>query len=86
MLTITDLGCCRHNVRHLRLFGPEAYVMHDVLANLPGDAECHTYICHHGYSHRLAVEIDVPAAVAEAEKKSRLVSRNGKNHRNLKIV
>jgi hypothetical protein len=72
MMIVNDLGCVRHQVRQLRLFGPEAQVMHDLIANLPGDKEYHTYICSHGHSHRLVVELDVPGAVAGLSKPRRI--------------
>lgn len=54
MLTITDLGCDRHNLRQVTLSGVEAELMTDVLYNLTNDGEFHTYICEYGHSHRLS--------------------------------
>ena len=56
MLLITDFGCDLHLLRRLKYFGPEAQVMRDVIANLHSEDDCHTYICEHGHTHRLAVE------------------------------
>ena len=53
MLTITDLGCDRHNLRHVTLSGVEAELMTDVLYNLSNDGEFHTYICECGHTHRI---------------------------------
>lgn len=57
MLLVTDFGCDLHLLRRLR---PEAQVMREVIANLPSDGNNHTYICEHGRSHRLMVEVQVP--------------------------
>jgi len=54
MLTITDLGCDRHNLRHVTLSGVEAELMTDVLYNLSNDGEFHTYICECGHTHRIS--------------------------------
>jgi hypothetical protein len=64
MMIVSDLGCARHQSRQLRLFGPEAQVMHDLIANLQGNQDYRTYICGYGHSHRLVVELDVPGMVA----------------------
>ena len=53
MLTITDLGCNRHNQRQLTLGGLEAEIMGDILYNLPKDGDFHTFICEHGHTHRI---------------------------------
>jgi hypothetical protein len=75
MMIVNDLGCIRHQLRQLRLFGPEAEVMHDLIANLPGDRECRTYICSQGNSHRLTVELDVPELVANMPRSARVIRR-----------
>ncbi len=64
MLMVTDFGCCRHVERHLKFFGPEAKVMENVVANLPAEGDCHTYICDYGYSHRLTMAIQMPEVLA----------------------
>lgn len=73
MMIVNDLGCVRHQVRQLRLFGPEAQVMHDLIANLPGTNDYHTYICCHGHSHRLVVELDVPRVMGGLPKPGRVL-------------
>lgn len=60
MLMVTDFGCDLHLPRRLKYFGPEAQVMREVIANLPADGDNHTYICEHGHSHRLLVEVQIP--------------------------
>jgi hypothetical protein len=57
MLTITDLGCDRHNLRQVTLSGVEAEMMTDVLYNLTHDGEFHTYICECGHTHRISFNI-----------------------------
>ena len=54
MLTITDLGCDRHNRRQVTLNGVEAEMMTDVLYNLTNDGDFHTYICECGHTHRIS--------------------------------
>ena len=54
MLTITDLGCDRHNRRQVMLSGVEAEMMTDVLYNLTNDGDFHTYICECGHTHRIS--------------------------------
>lgn len=65
MLVITDCGCDLHLLRRLKYFGAKAQVMRDVIANLPTDGDCHTYICEHGYSHRLRVEVQMPESLSD---------------------
>jgi len=59
MLTITDLGCSRHNRRQFSLDGVQAEIMGDILYNLPSDGESHTFICEHGHTHRISFNIQV---------------------------
>jgi hypothetical protein len=65
MLTITDLGCDRHNQRQVMLSGVEAEMMTDVLYNLTNDGDFHTYICECGHTHRISF-------IAQEEKLCRL--------------
>lgn len=60
MLVVTDFGCDLHRLRRLKYLGSEAQVMREVIANLPADSYNHTYICEHGRSHRLMVEMEMP--------------------------
>lgn len=57
MLTITDLGCNRHNQRQVTLSGVEAELVSDVLYNLTNDGDFHTYICECGHTHRISFNI-----------------------------
>ena len=59
MLTITDLGCNRHNQRQFTLGGVEAEIMGDILYNLPNDGDFHTFICEHGHTHRISFNIQL---------------------------
>jgi hypothetical protein len=59
MLTITDLGCNRHNRRQVTLSGVEAEIVADVLYNLGSDGDCHTYICECGHTHRISFNTQV---------------------------
>jgi len=54
MLTITDLGCDRHNRRQVTFNGVEAEMMTDFLYNLTKVGEFHTYICECGHTHRIS--------------------------------
>jgi hypothetical protein len=67
MITVTDFGCGLHPVRELKYSGLEAKVMGDVVANLPSEGHCHTYICDQGHSHRLMVIMQVPYGLAAEE-------------------
>ena len=66
MLLITDFGCDLHRLRQLKYFGPEAQVMRVVIANLQPEGDCHTYICEHGHTHRLAVAAPMAEAATDA--------------------
>ena len=59
MLTITDLGCDRHNQRQVTLNGAEAEMMADVLYNLSHDGDFHTFICECGQTHRISFNAPV---------------------------
>jgi hypothetical protein len=59
MLTITDLGCKRHNRRQFTLGGHEAEIMIDILYNLPNDGDFHTFICEYGHTHRISFNLQL---------------------------
>jgi hypothetical protein len=59
MLTITDLGCDRHNRRQVTLDGVEAEMISDVFYNLDKDGDFHTYICECGHTHRISFNTQV---------------------------
>lgn len=67
MLIITDFGCDLHLRRKLKYFGSESLVLENVLANLPSEGDCHTYICEHGHTHRLLVDLRLSEALNEGE-------------------
>ncbi len=64
MLTLTDFGCSLHLERQLKYSGPEAEAVANIVANLPSEGACHTYICDEGHTHRLLVVAQVPRAAA----------------------
>jgi hypothetical protein len=59
MLTITDLGCKRHNRRQFTFGGDEAELVREILYNLPNDGECHTFICEYGHTHRISFHLQL---------------------------
>ena len=59
MLTITDLGCNRHDRCQFTLNGVEAEIMGDILYNLPNDGDSHTFICEYGHTHRISFTIQL---------------------------
>jgi hypothetical protein len=58
MLTVTDSGCRLHQQRHFTFVGEEAEVIEGVLRNLPKTGNCLSYLCEHGYSHRISFNED----------------------------
>jgi hypothetical protein len=59
MLTITDLGCNKHDRCQFTLGGVEAEIMGDILYNLPNDGDSHTFICEYGHTHRISFTIQL---------------------------
>jgi hypothetical protein len=57
MLTITDLGCTKHNQRQFSYIGVEAEMLGDILYSLPSDGNSYTFICEHGHTHRISFNI-----------------------------
>ncbi len=57
MLTITDLGCIKHNQRQFSYIGVEAEMLGDILYSLPSDGDSYTFICEHGHTHRISYNI-----------------------------
>jgi hypothetical protein len=78
MLTITDLGCDRHNRRQLTLGGVEAEIMGDVLYNLPNDGDSHTFICEYGHTHRISFTIQLEKLYRLSDMFSKKRGRSGK--------
>ena len=77
MLTITDLGCNRHNRRQFTLGGVEAEIMGDILYNLSNDGDSYTFICEHGHTHRISFNIQQHYPV----RKLHVVARGQNLHR-----
>ena len=78
MLTITDLGCDRHNLRQVTLSGVEAEMMTDVLYNLTNDGDFHTYICECGHTHRISFNIQKEKLFRLSAMFSKKVGRSGR--------
>ena len=78
MLTITDLGCNRHNPRQFSLDGVQAEIMGDILYNLPNDGDSHTFICEHGHTHRVSFTIQLEKLYRLSDMFSRKRGRSGR--------
>jgi hypothetical protein len=78
MITITDLGCDRHNRRQVTLSGVEAEMMADVLYNLTNDGDFHTYICECGHTHRVSFSTQVEKFFRLSVMFSQKVRRSGR--------
>ncbi|MGA7561820.1 MAG: hypothetical protein WBW55_01285 [Desulfobaccales bacterium] len=69
MIEIIDFGCNEHNWRQVTFTEPDADFVKACIYNLPKDGKYHTYICAHGYTHRIR-EIKMPyVALAPAYEK-----------------
>ncbi len=53
MIEIIDFGCNEHNWRQVTFTDPDADFVKACIYNLPKDGKYHTYICTHGYTHRI---------------------------------
>ncbi len=78
MLTITDLGCNRHDRCQFTLGGVEAEIMGDILYNLPNDGDSHTFICEYGHTHRISFTIQLEKLFRLSAMFSRKRVRSGK--------
>jgi hypothetical protein len=78
MLTITDLGCNRHDRCQFTLSGVEAEIMGDILYNLPNDGDSHTFICKYGHTHRISFTIQLEKLYRLSTLFSRKRVRSGK--------
>lgn len=78
MLTITDLGCNRHDRCQFTLGGVEAEIMGDILYNLPNDGDSHTFICEYGHTHRISFTIQLEKLYRLSAMFSRKRLRSGK--------
>jgi hypothetical protein len=57
MLTITDCGCCKHKARQVKFSGDKATMVERLIANLLMVGKGYTYLCEHGYTHRLILNL-----------------------------
>ncbi|MGB8992956.1 MAG: hypothetical protein WCD80_12950 [Desulfobaccales bacterium] len=57
MLTITDCGCYKHKARQVKFSGDKATMVERLVANLLVVEEGYTYLCEHGYTHRLVLNL-----------------------------
>jgi hypothetical protein len=78
MLTITDLGCNRHDRYQFTLGGAEAEIMGDILYNLPNDGDSHIFICEYGHTHRIRFTIQLEKLYRLSAMFSRKRGRSGK--------
>ena len=58
MLTITDCGCYKHKPRQVKFSGDKATMVERLIANLLVVESGYTYLCEHGYTHRLILNLD----------------------------
>jgi hypothetical protein len=56
MSNLTDYGCRQHQAQQIALTGATASLVGHLIVNLPLTCGGHTYICEHGYTHRLTLE------------------------------
>jgi hypothetical protein len=78
MLTITDLGCDRHDQCQFMLAGVEAEIMGDILYNLPNDGNSHTFICEYGHTHLISFTIQLEKLYRLSARFSGKRGRSGK--------
>ncbi len=57
MLTITDCGCYRHKACQVKFSGDNATMVERLVANLLIVGKGYTYLCEHGYTHRLVLNL-----------------------------
>ena len=57
MLTITDCGCYKHKTRQVKFSGDKATMVERLVANLLVVESGYTYLCEHGYTHRLILNL-----------------------------
>jgi hypothetical protein len=57
MLTITDCGCYKHKARQVKFSGVKATMVQCLIANLLMVGQGYTYLCEHGYTHRLILNL-----------------------------
>jgi hypothetical protein len=64
IIQVIDLGCIKHGKQELMFFGSKAELMEIIIRNLQRDGEFHTFVCQHGHTHRLGLQILVTAQAA----------------------
>lgn len=57
MLKLTDSGCTQHPPRPITLTGQAAALVGRLVLNLPPTAAGHSYICEHGHTHCLTLQL-----------------------------
>ena len=57
MLKLTDSGCAEHPARSITFTGQAAALVGRLTLNLPPTAAGHTFICEHGHTHRLTLQL-----------------------------
>ena len=57
MVTITDCGCYKHKTRQVKFSGVKATMVQCLIANLLMVGQGYTYLCEHGYTHRLILNL-----------------------------
>jgi hypothetical protein len=57
MLKLIDSGCAQHPPQPITLTGQAAALVGRLVLNLPPTAAGHTYICEHGHTHCLTLQL-----------------------------
>ncbi len=65
MLKIIDPGCSIHEWSQLTLFGSEADLMKNILSNLPREEGSYFFICEHGHTHHISLQIKAEEVVSD---------------------
>jgi hypothetical protein len=65
MLKIIDPGCHKHHWRQLTLSGFEAELMKDIVYNLPREGGFHTFVCEHGHTHHVSLQVEAEKVVPD---------------------
>jgi hypothetical protein len=79
MLKFTDSGCAQHPPRHTTLKGLTAELVGHLIINLPQTNAGHTYICKHGHTHCLTLQMH-KGNVAKSPSPCRLTGNTVINH------
>jgi hypothetical protein len=57
MLMIIDQGCTKHQGRQFTIDAAAAELLRDLFYNLHRQGEFHTFICEHGQTHRINLQM-----------------------------